>query len=240
MITPDDAKLAKTAIEAATSEALRPFADLITKLFGPASEEIGLGLRAGLTVWRMKRQVRFWKQTQKFLLESGIEPSPVPPKMLLPIIQNAALEDSDELQDRWAALLANASNPDSTTTIHPSFSDKLRQLSPIDAKILDWIYDEGPHGPLVLNRIKLFAYTNSLFDKPDESGDSISRRYSDLRICLQNCENLGLIKFLSGLMAIGDTMPVESVGEDKYEMTDLGKAFIKACRAPSAKATPKE
>jgi hypothetical protein len=54
-------------------------------------------------------------------------------------MQNASLEGDDNLQDKWAALLANAADPTQATVL-PAFPEILRQLSNHDARFLSRLY----------------------------------------------------------------------------------------------------
>ncbi len=57
------------------------------------------------------------------------------------MMQHATLEDNDDLQTRWAALIANAALPGGVT-VSPSHPEILKQLSPQEAKFLDVLYDQ--------------------------------------------------------------------------------------------------
>ena len=48
-----------------------------------------------------------------------------------------SLEDDDDMQARWAALLANAANPDQEVTVHPTFPGILKELGSAEARLLD-------------------------------------------------------------------------------------------------------
>src|SRR5438270_2292499 len=96
----DEDKLVKAGVEAA----LKPFADLLEKLAGPAAEEIGLTLKDHVRVFRLKRRLRLLARVQEMLAGSNLEAHRVPLKILGPIIENATVEDDDDLQDKWAAL----------------------------------------------------------------------------------------------------------------------------------------
>ncbi len=50
----DEDKIVKAGVEAA----LKPFADLLEKLTGPAAEEIGLTVKDHVRVFRFRRQLR--------------------------------------------------------------------------------------------------------------------------------------------------------------------------------------
>lgn len=55
-------------------------------------------------------------------------------------MQGAGLEENDDLQDRWAALLVNAANANFRSEVRRSYAVILEQLTPLDAHILDVLY----------------------------------------------------------------------------------------------------
>ena len=61
------------------------------------------------------------------------------PKLALPILYHASLEDDERLHGLWARLLVTALNPNSSKP-RTAFVDIIRQLEPVDAQILDVIY----------------------------------------------------------------------------------------------------
>lgn len=130
----DEDKLVKAGVEAA----MKPFADLLDKLAGPAAEEIGLALKDHVRVFRFKRQLRLFERVKEMLAESRMDPGRVPFKLLLPMVENASIEENDCLQDRWAAMLADASV---NREIHPSFPEILKQLSEKEVAYLDACYE---------------------------------------------------------------------------------------------------
>lgn len=137
----DDTEMMKAGIEAVTSSAMKPVNDLISSLFGPAAREAGLMLQDRIKVYRKERQFRLYIRTMEKLKALGVTPQRVPLKLLFPIIENASVEEDDDLQDRWASLLANAANPANADGIPASFVNILRELSPRQAKYLDALYD---------------------------------------------------------------------------------------------------
>lgn len=245
VITPDDEKLIETGIKAAVSEGLRPFTDLMTKLFGPAAEEIGLGLAAGWTAWRIKRQIRFWQQIQRTIAAAGYDPSPVPPKMLLPIIQNASIEDNDDLQDRWAALLANAANPGADVAVLPAFVEILKQLSSIEAKLLDDIYSRQVETPGA--NVYFIPYTSQpdfykaycaiIGNNSVESGQQNPNQEKEFNVLISNFLRLRLIEYAPQLIQFTerDLPPAPQIRPENLMFTNLGAAFMKACRPPARK-----
>ena len=108
----DGDKLVKAGVEAA----MKPFADLLDKLAGPAAEEIGLTLRDHVRVFRLKREVR--------------------------LCQRVSIEETDELQDIWANMLANAAaGGNGGSGVEPVFPLILKELGIQEVKFLDELYE---------------------------------------------------------------------------------------------------
>ena len=84
------------------------------KIAGSAAEEIGLTLRDPVRVYRAKRSLRLMRKLRAIVDEAGISPHPA-----------------------WAALLANAANPESGIHISGSFPEILRVLSSSEARLLE-------------------------------------------------------------------------------------------------------
>ena len=148
-MTGDELEVLKAGTEAAVEAAFKPYANLIEKLLVPIAEEAGDTFRNLVAVtigdrlrfYRAGQQLKFWKKFSQMTEEAGINPGPVPPRLLVDIVNEASLEDNDDLQARYAALLANASNPSSEIAVETIFPRILRGLSSEEAKILDKIYD---------------------------------------------------------------------------------------------------
>jgi hypothetical protein len=66
----------------------------------------------------------------------------VPLKIALPAFEHASLEMDDSLQDLWANLLISAGDPTQKVRMRSGFVDIIKQLEPIDAKVLSVVYCE--------------------------------------------------------------------------------------------------
>jgi len=98
-----------------------------------------LGLLIGdkVKVKRAENLFRLWGKAKTRLGEQGIEdPGPVNRKLAIPILAAAVDENSDELQDLWARLLAAAMNPDQSKQGRLGFIGALKTLDPLDASVL--------------------------------------------------------------------------------------------------------
>jgi len=97
-----------------------------------------------IKVKREENIIKLCAKAKKRLAEQGIEePAPANPKLALPILAAAADENSDELQDLWARLLAATMNPNSSKQGRLGFTHALKRLDPLDAPVLDWLREHG-------------------------------------------------------------------------------------------------
>jgi hypothetical protein len=113
--------------------------DLVNKLLGPACAEIGAIFGDSLKVHRTKNFIRVTEKTNRMLEDADLEPNSVPSRVLLPIMDACSAEDDDDLQERWAGLLATASQEGDSFS--PSFAETLKQLTPDEAKHFSRLYD---------------------------------------------------------------------------------------------------
>jgi hypothetical protein len=122
------------------SGALADVTDLLKKLAGPPFEQLGAILADTVSVYRVKNLLRTMEKTKRILEDAGLHPKPVPSRLLLPIFDTCSVEDNDDLQERWAGLLASASQEGDS--LSPSFIETLKQLTPKEAKHWDHIFVE--------------------------------------------------------------------------------------------------
>jgi hypothetical protein len=177
----------------------------------------------------------------------------VPLKTLLPLLEYASLEQEDDLQEKWAALLANAS-ASGPILVLPGFSDILKQLSPQEARLLDGIYDRvcfelsriyeqidpsilsyvGAAGlahdaigqlyvGLGLSTTAWVRLDEHLDDKVDEAART---QRTQLGTALDNLLRLGVLYRELGTKY-----------RDKYFLSTLGFQFVACCRQPQSAGT---
>lgn len=218
-------KLVRAGIEAA----MKPFADLLEKIAGPAAEELGLTIQDHVKVLRLRRQLRLFERVKTMLEEAGIEPKKVPLKLLGPIVEAASIEEDDTLQDKWAALLANAAT-EREDAIHPSFIEVLKQISATEAQFLDSLFllrdDKGPRG-----KGKVFDEQIIIGMFPalrDELSTKVQReKVSQIR---GGFLKAGLHLNLRRLELADHDLKTQN--GYWYEMTEFGAMFVEACQSP--------
>lgn len=247
VMTPDDAKLLRAGMEAAMSVALQPYSDIISKIAGPAAAELGLAWQDSVKVYRFKRRLRLLQKIKEVCEEAGIDPQPVSLKLLLPAVEYASIEEDDSLQDKWAALLANAANPSSDIGLSPAFVDVLRQLTPHEAAFLDLLSPNPTEKEKEILRDPGGAFYSDLKKEWQEaSGGGNPDR---IPFTFDNFVRLGLFRTITrpssvqpGEIFISDLpqqLDIQTViWEDQYAFTDFGRKFLIACRKPQPKPIP--
>ena len=91
---------------------------------------------------RWERQVKLVEKAERLIEEKNLQGKSVPisPKLALSIFQNASLEDDDFLHDLYAKLLVTAIDSE-VQTRRTAFAEIIRQLEPLDVKILQAMYE---------------------------------------------------------------------------------------------------
>jgi hypothetical protein len=69
------------------------------------------------------------------------KPIPISLQHALPLLDGAALESEDEIQNLWSALIANAADPNRAIRIKKVYIEILRGLEPLDARIMEFLSD---------------------------------------------------------------------------------------------------
>ena len=81
--------------------------DFLDKLIMPTVEETGLLLKDKVTLWKFKNQVRMLNKAKEYCEKNGVSTKKISLKLLCPLLDNAALEEDEDMQDKWAILLSN-------------------------------------------------------------------------------------------------------------------------------------
>ena len=108
----------------------------VDKLVNPSIEELGLLIKDQVSYWRFSNQVKILNKAKILCEKNNIETKAISPKLLCPYLENASLEDDDELQDKWAILLMNMVDSKQNIQNHV-FPYILSQLSKSEFNILD-------------------------------------------------------------------------------------------------------
>jgi hypothetical protein len=205
----DPSKIAKQVLE--------PVGDVMKRIAGPLADEIGESLALIARPYRIALSVKMFQKTQRMLKEAGMPAQPVPPRLFLPMLEAASIENDEDLHTKWSALLANAASSDK---VHPSYIEILKQLTPADARLLDKFYDTtNPKS----------RWLDNVLDALDENQHGIP---------FQNLMRLGLIQItyeVDGMkvhIPHGEDAFVSGDMDEHHWLTGFAVSFIEACRAP--------
>lgn len=103
----EDKQIKLNLSSSTVDKALDGAKEFLGKLIMPAVEESGLLIKDYISSWRFKNQIRILNKSQEYCLKNGVSPKQISFKLLCPLLDYAALEDDEYLQDKWAILLTN-------------------------------------------------------------------------------------------------------------------------------------
>lgn len=220
--------------------------DLLRRLAGPAADQVGLMLGDKAWEYRANNLIKITMRLQRKLREAGLPASTVPPRLLLPIIENCSVEDNETLQEMWAGLLATASQE--TDSMSPSFIETLKQLTPDEARQLEYLAAETAKSSMTEALPSRAAVPDSLYQNRDDS---------QIQIPFDTFERLGLIRRdwsayigLSGHLRnyedsqrypspeiLAESLNEGLTSEYSLSFTEYGSHFLDACRGPRAQSS---
>ena len=219
----------KELIRAGADAAMKPFANLIEKLFGGPVEEIGGMWTDSLKVRRFDRQLKLLAKVKQMIADGGFEPRHVSDNLSIPLLTAATLVESESLHEKWAALLSNASKPG--TGVHPSFVQVLENIGPLDAAVLDEAYSR------LLTKLKDKGNIQIVYLDPKEIQDVLRRaKENGGETCLENLIRLRL--FLTDLDEANSFKTSEGLRSRptfRYYLTRFGLEFYMACQPPAVR-----
>ncbi len=176
------------------------------------------------------------------------------PYVAIPAVQQLSYcYDSEELRELYANLLVSSMNVDTKHYVYPSFVDIIKQLSPMDAKVIEAMKQEQSPIPVVTVRLN-FKESKSFHELLIDYSIDLFQLFGDTSILsasLQNLDRLGIIKIrydqvvkpderydvfyedaeYKGLVASfqGKENTDITLSKGLIELTEFGKAFCKSC-----------
>jgi hypothetical protein len=236
-----DTTIPALASKAALDAAKKEGASFLRALYGEPTKELSLLFSDKISARRFHNLLKTVGKANQWYKETGISPKQVPLKILHPLLENCSLEEEETMQDRWAALLANAANPSLNMTILPGFLDALRQLNPHEAAFLDMLCSEPipKHHVFSLARLDL----QEIMIAWESAAKGMSQDL--LQLTFDNLARLGFFRIgmeLSSVQpgSISSLTQFTDLADAKwittYEFTDFGRQFLLACHAPAPKS----
>ncbi len=219
----ETAKLGTKGLETA-DKAASFFAKVLK---GPVKEIAGI-IMDKLRFVRWKRLVHMSEAVDEILRQKGVtDTRAVPPKIALPILEDASLEDDTELQYLWNRLLANAMDPSFNGEIRYGFIDMIKSITGREARLLNEFYGVLQRENKLRPLNEVFSY--SLTREQLMQGQSMSG--DDYAVSANNLMRLQLIgpAILKGGVKMGSEPLTVYKGIDAVTLTPLGVLFVEAC-----------
>ena len=203
--------------------------DFISKILGNPIEEAAGIIGDKLQYIRWQRQVRMVDEVNKILISKGLDKTrTIPPKFALPMLEQASLEEDDDLQDIWCKLIANSLDPNFDSEIRYAFIEIIKSLTSLDAKILKSVYGEvsNKSDSTITQMSKISLDVETINRYLDASEDELDISFNNLmRVqCLRN-PSLENSIFVSEQ---GEFVFTKN-GKMHVALTSLGIVFIKIC-----------
>lgn len=158
--------------------------DFLDKLIIPSVEETGLLLKDKVTFWKFKNQVKMLNKAKVYCEKNNINPKTISLKLLCPLLEYSALEENEELQDKWSILLTNMVDSEQNIENHV-FPYILSQISSPEFILLENVYDDK-----ILRQEKytneLNSYRQEIPKLKKELNDEIEKVTQQINILKQN------------------------------------------------------
>jgi hypothetical protein len=205
----------------ASKEAIKASRELGRFIGGFAHEVVGI-LEDHLKVVRFERRVRLADRVRNFLIERGMTgpTRKIPLSIAVPLLENATLEEDDDLREIWARLIVNGGDAGSGIELRRAFVSVLAEMTSLDVRNLAQI----ERAAKLLNA-EIGSYGVWTYELPERAltiGNVDPDRYPspEVAISLSNLERLGCI-------ISEKTFNQASVLV--VNLTPFGRALIDAC-----------
>ena len=190
--------------------------------------ELSVMLTDKLRFTRWKRLLEMSDELQDILDERGIQNCrAVPPKLALPIFEEASLEEDASIQSLWNQLLANSMDPSFDGEIRYGFVDMIKNITCREALLLKEVYaslERDGHLDPIEN---VYKYS---FDK-EQLREVLQLTPTDYVLAANNLMRLHLIApaIVTGGVSMGSEPITIYKGVDAITMTPMGVKFVEAC-----------
>ena len=201
-----------------------PIKNILTRLLGPIADEIGEDIAQWYKNRRQKNLENILEKANEKLNSKNSERTQPRLDLIDPIINKSSLVEDGFLQEKWANLLASAISKDTSESVHIAFPHILEQLSPLEAKFLDKVYEFAQKVP------KNELPSRGLVKDALISFFRISE--TDFQIAFRNLIRLNLCQFpASGFDFIEDKDAKFIRNQDTIVCTtEFGMAFVESCK----------
>ena len=203
-------------------DALQRVGGFFNRVFGGLVED-GIGIVADRVKYmRIEQAVRLGRKTEQILAQRGVETTQsVPLKIGVPLIEQATLEDNDELHTLWANLLANAMDPSTASNISRVHVSLLKEMEPIDVHILSRITQEK------LENFPDQPFSEVHFER-SKIAQGLETDITTVELSLLNLMRLACVTpgIITGGISIGEHKIGSYKGTEFVHLSELGMSLV--------------
>lgn len=202
-------------------DAVQRLGGFLDQVFGASLKEWGGSIHDRIKVYRFKNMLRLQDKVEAIYRQRLLEgkTTPLPLRSALPLLEKAALEDDEAILSLWAALIANASDPQKRLNVRKIYIDIISSLEPVDAAVLQHLRTSQLTMIELLNAMKVSS--------------------EELYISAQNLARLGCIR--QEFVETWDQMNKSGFDVSNVSsllvLTDLGWTLLEACQVDNATGT---
>jgi hypothetical protein len=171
--------------------------------------------------WRWKNQVNIIQKAKEKVEKSGLNKKQVPLKILLPLIENSALEEEDLIQEKWANILANAITAEKD--IKPNYAEILKELSSLEIIILDKLFDES-------NKEQDYKKRRQLQFSKKKISEIFKLSSEQADLIIENLYRLNLCQAPAGHGVVVGEYKFALRTTEVFEFTTFGYHFVQSCK----------
>ena len=242
-------------IAEATRDIIVRLGDSFDKYLGSPAVEMGGIAGDWMKYYRYKNMLTILDKVEELHRQRKLEGRPIPisPRMAIPLLDAVSAEDDETLQNLWARLIANSTDPNTLIPIHPGYIEIIKQLTPDEAVIVNAFSKADDYPTIFGDEIKIDSRFGTGFADNNLFFAGIYRQYSEFcnklalskpekhMSYLDNLKRLRIVEVRyesSTIMKNNELSQIREVEVEVYiiqtryeflSITTLGDDFLKAC-----------
>ena len=123
---------------------------VVRAIAGPSIHELGMVLSDRVKLWRLENLIHISEKFERICKEKNLCPTNLRPLTMavgLPMLEHAANEEEDELQELWANLMVsattNSESLEDEADLYKTWTNTLALMSIWDCRLLSTVVEEG-------------------------------------------------------------------------------------------------
>jgi hypothetical protein len=220
------------------------FSRIAGKIADKVGDDVADAFSVKLRTYRLKNWAEAVRSAHAQVEAAKREAKAIPPKVLIPLMEGASLEDDESMQARWASLLARAAVAGNADDIPPAYASILSQLTPLSATTLEilrdtrqlagWDQDPGVYKTKIGDDLREQLGGRWVYNGAAEMYDRFAEAEAALDLLIRQglAARTSLLKKKRPALQAGNLAYPEQLEKAGYAIyiTELGRRFLAACQ----------